>query len=198
MTDLSLLITSIALGIGLAMDAFSVSLANGLHEPFMSRKRLLGIALVYALFQFLMPVLGWTCVHTIETFFEAFRGVIPWIAFILLIYIGGKMIIEGVREKRAPGDDHTEKKLSAHELLLQGIATSIDALSVGFTISDYDLPAAGLSASIIGVETFVICVFGLVIGKRAGTKLSWKASVLGGVILCAIGIEILIKGLLKI
>ena len=195
MIDLILVFNSIALGIGLAMDAFSVSLANGLHEPDMPRRRLCGIAFVYAFFQCMMPLLGWACVHTIESAFSAVQGLIPWIAFILLLYIGINMIVDGIKEKKAPEGASSDKQLTWKELGIQGIATSIDALSVGFTISDYGPGAALLSALIIGAETFVICVFGLFIGKKAGTKLSWKASVLGGSILTLIGVEILVKGL---
>ena len=86
---------SVLLGVGLAMDAFSVSLANGLNEPHMSRRRMLGIAGVFAAFQALMPMTGWVCVHTIVQYFRAFEKLIPWIALALLGFIGGKMLIEG-------------------------------------------------------------------------------------------------------
>ena len=88
--------TSAALGVGLAMDAFSVSLANGLHEPYMRRNRIFAIAGVYAFFQYIMPMIGWICVHTIVEAFSQFRQFIPWIALLLLLYIGGKMILEGL------------------------------------------------------------------------------------------------------
>ena len=174
-------LNSILLGIGLAMDAFSVSMANGLNEPFMSRKRMTAMALVYAGFQFLMPVVGWVCVHTIVSCFNAFQKFIPWIALFLLLYIGGKMLIEGIRDKKEDGEEG--KRLGKGTLLIQGIATSIDALSVGFTISEYN-----------GV-TFLICMGGLQIGKKVGTKLAGKASVLGGIILIAIGVEIFVTGI---
>lgn len=186
------LFNSILLGIGLAMDAFSVSLANGLNENRMKFPRMSLIAGVYAFFQFIMPMLGWICVHTILQLFSVFETFIPWIALILLLYIGGKMILESIK-----GDESDDKvvKLGITTLIVQGVATSIDALSVGFTISDYELLMAFTAALIIAIVTFIICIFGLALGKRFGTKLSGKAGVLGGCILIFIGLEIFIKGL---
>lgn len=173
------------------MDAFSVSLANGLNEPDMKRSRMIAIAGTFCLFQFAMPLAGWICIHTVAARFEAFRKFIPWIALILLLFIGGKMLIEGLR-----GGDTDEKGTAAGflELIVQGIATSIDALSVGFTIAEYSFPAALTESMIIGAVTFIICIFGLLIGRRFGIRLAGKASVLGGCILIAIGLEIFIKG----
>ena len=93
------------LGVGLAMDAFSVSLANGLHEPYMKRNRIFAIAGVYAFFQYIMPMIGWICVHTIVEAFSQFRQFIPWIALLLLLYIGGKMILEGLEERKADEEE---------------------------------------------------------------------------------------------
>ena len=89
-------INSILLGVGLAMDAFSVSLANGLKEPNMKKRRMCFMAGIYAFFQFAMPMIGWLCVHTIVEYFEKFELFVPWIALILLLYIGGKMIWEAL------------------------------------------------------------------------------------------------------
>ena len=186
-------INSIFLGVGLAMDAFSVSLANGLNEPLMKKKKMCGIAGVFAVFQGLMPMLGWICVHTIVKYFESFEGYIPWIALVLLLFIGGKMLIEGIKSK---DEDEEKSKVGLGALLIQGIATSIDALSVGFTIAEYDLPMALLCALIIALVTFVICIFGLFIGKKFGTKLSNKATIFGGIILIIIGMEIFITGII--
>ncbi len=181
---------SIMLGVGLAMDAFSVSLANGLNEPAMKRGRMFCVAGIFSLFQFAMPVIGWICVSTVAHMFKAFTKFIPWIALILLGYIGGKMLFEGVKCKDA---EEEKIEICLRVLLMQGVATSIDALSVGFTISEYNLLEALLSCAIIGVVTFFICFSGLFIGKKAGTKLSGKADVLGGAILIIIGLEIFIK-----
>lgn len=180
---------SILLGVGLAMDAFSVSLANGLNEPCMNSRKMAVIAAVFGIFQGMMPLIGWFCVHTILQYFTFFQDLIPWIALGLLGYIGGKMLLEGIHNK---DEECPCVALTVPALLLQGVATSIDALSVGFTISDYDLRAAVLAAVMIAAVTFVICFAGLYIGKKAGTKLAGKAGILGGVILIFIGLEIFI------
>ena len=184
-------LNSILFGIGLAMDAFSVSLANGLNEPKMKWKRMCAIAGTFALFQIGMPLIGWLCVHTISNLFTAFQKFIPWIALALLLFIGGKMLIEGIKNE----EEEEKAAVGFGALMLQGVATSIDALSVGFTIADYGWIMAFVASVIIAAVTFVICVGGLVIGKKAGTKLSGKANILGGVILIGIGIEIFVKGI---
>ena len=188
------ILNSAALGVGLAMDAFSVSLANGLHEPRMRHGRMALIAGVYALFQYAMPMIGWGCVRTVAEKLVSFQKLVPYIALVLLLYIGGKMLIEGIRERKEEGETESGRVLRFRDLLIQGIATSIDALSVGFTIEKYNLVMANAASMIIGAVTFVICVAGLALGKKAGTHLSWKASVLGGCILIAIGVEIFVTG----
>ena len=184
-------VNSFLLGVGLAMDAFSVSLANGLNEPIMKKSKMCLIAGVFAFFQALMPMIGWFLVHTLCSCFSNFTKVVPWIALILLSIIGIKMIFEG---KSCDDNSENEKSLSLGIgiLLLQGVATSIDALSVGFTISNYNIFEALLSCLLIGVVTFFICYIGLGIGKKAGTKLAGKAGILGGIILISIGLEIFI------
>lgn len=184
---------SVLLGAGLAMDAFSVSLANGLNEPGMKTGRMCGVASVYAVFQAVMPMIGWGCVHTILQYFCAFEKCIPWIALILLLYIGGKMLIEGLKHET---DVEEEFRLGLGALMIQGIATSIDALSVGFTIAEYGFVMALVCSLIVAAVTFIICMAGLEIGKKFGTKLSNKAAVLGGIILILIGIEIFATGIL--
>lgn len=188
----SFFFNSILLGIGLAMDAFSVSLANGLNEPGMKKGKMCAVAGVFAAFQAIMPLTGWVCVHTIVQYFRAFEQFIPWIALILLGYIGGKMLYDGIT-----GGDGEEEDCGVgfKALMLQGVATSIDALSVGFTIADYDFFSALLAALIIAAVTFFICMGGLVIGRTAGTRLAGKAGILGGTILIFIGIEIFVTNL---
>lgn len=194
-----LIITSILLGVGLAMDAFSVSLADGLGERHLNAGRVLTIAGTFAGFQFIMPVAGWLVVRTAAETFTVLQRFIPWIALILLLYIGGKMLLEGIRDNR---DEETDAEsapaeiLSGGALFMQGVATSIDALSVGFTIETYTAAKAIASSAIIGVVTLVICIAGLHIGRQIGTRLSNKASILGGIILIGIGIEIWAKGVL--
>ena len=191
--DFVFIINSILLGIGLAMDAFSVSMTNGFNEPKMKILRMNMIAGVYALFQFIMPMIGWVCIHTIVVYFQSFDKFIPWIALILLAYIGGKMLIEGIKNKDE--EIESDRKLPFITLIIQGIATSIDALSVGFTIADYKLLSAIMTSLIIAIVTFGICMIGLLIGKKIGTKLNNKAAILGGIILIGIGIEIFVKNI---
>ena len=183
---------SILLGVGLAMDTFSVSLANGLNEPHMRAKKMCIIAGTFGFFQAFMPMAGWFCVHTIVEYFKTFEKFIPWIALFLLLYIGGKMVWEGLY-----GEEEAEElvRLEAAGLLMQGIATSIDALSVGFTIADYGFVMAFVCSLIVAATTFCISYSGLIIGKKFGTRFADRATVFGGVILVFIGLEIFITGI---
>lgn len=188
------------LGAGLAMDAFSVSLANGLADSRMSLIKVSVIAAVFALFQFAMPMIGWFIVHTAAEHLSWFDRFVPRIALILLCLIGGKMIKDGLEErKRIPagsedGPAQTKsERLGPGMLMMQGVATSIDALSVGFMTARYGIAEALLSSLVIGIVTFVICTIGCLIGRKAGSLLSWKASVAGGIILICIGIRIFLS-----
>ncbi|MBQ3796449.1 MAG: manganese efflux pump [Butyrivibrio sp.] len=205
-----LIFNSVMLGFGLAMDAFSVSLANGFADHRMSKKRRVQIAFVYAAFQFAMPVIGWFLVHNAANFFIGFQSFIPWISLILLAIIGGKMLVEGIQDRiaerecdkghqcgecdrkecRKYGIDPDAGAISNKVLMMQGIATSIDALSVGFTIEKYATAQVLLSALIIGAVTYAVCYVGLKLGIKFGTKLASYAKIIGGCILIAIGIEI--------
>ena len=194
-------LNSILLGVGLAMDAFSVSIANGLAEHGMSRRRMSAIAGCYAFFQWAMPMIGWFCVHTISGIFCAFQGFIPWIALFLLLYIGGKMLIEGVRKKSSAELKEEEQAeagtwISAATLLLQGVATSIDALSVGFTIASYTWSMALGAAGLIGTVTFLLCLLGLRLGRFLGSRVLRQSCIIGGVILIAVGLEIFLSHIL--
>lgn len=184
---------SILLGIGLAMDAFSVSLANGMNEPCMKKRKLCFVAGTFSFFQFLMPLVGWFCVHAFLQYFEAFQKFIPWIALALLSFIGGKMLYEGIRCK---SEEECCGGVGFAALIVQGVATSIDALSVGFTIAEHTTVQALVACLLIGTVTFGICLGGLVIGKKFGTVLAGKASILGGAILIIIGLEIFLTGIL--
>lgn len=192
MWDFMFFFNSILLGIGLAMDAFSVSLANGLHEPTMRRRKLLAVAGTFSVFQFLMPMLGFICVHTFVECFCAVEPFIPWVALALLLFIGGKMMWEGIRGQ----EECDTPKVGFVGLMVQGVATSIDALSVGFTIADHTWPQALVACLLIGVVTFGICAAGVLIGRKFGTAFSGKASILGGAILMIIGVEIFLTGVL--
>lgn len=190
--NLSFFINSMLLGIGLAMDAFSVSLADGLNEPKMRRRKMASIAAVFGGFQFAMTFGGWICVHTVMQYISAFQAFVPWIALALLGYIGGNMLLEGLSHE-AP--EESASQLTFKTLLIQGVATSIDALSVGFAIAAYSLESALVCAAIIFVETCIISIGGILIGRAFGTRLSGKASILGGLILIGIGLEIFISNI---
>ena len=187
-------VVSIMFGVGLAMDAFSVSLANGMNENKMKFGRMCQIAGIFAFFQALMPLIGWVCVHTILEYFNGFAKFIPYIALALLSYIGGKMIYEGVKKDC----DCEDCSVGFGALIVQGIATSIDALTVGLDIGEYYFVEALVCAIVIAIVTFIICMFGVWAGKKFGNMLSSKATVFGGVILVCIGIYIFIKGILGI
>ena len=196
-----LLITSVLLGAGLAMDAFSVSIANGLADSEMKTGRTLSIAGTFAGFQFMMPMIGWLLVTEAARLFAWFSPLIPWIALVLLLIIGGGLLKDGIEELRASktggtdeDDQPDDAKLGFWALMMQGVATSIDALSVGFTTAAYNTMQALLSSLIIGVVTLFICLAGLRIGRRLGELLAGRASILGGLILIGIGLEIWIKG----
>ena len=212
---------SILLGVGLAMDAFSVSVANSLANPDMNRSERWRIAGAFAFFQFLMPMIGWVCVHTIVRMFNSFQVFIPWIALILLAFIGGNMIREGLHPdesgeiecpkdgyicpktrrlcprdgKECPVSESRPAHLSTHTLILQAVATSIDALSVGFAIAEYNGLMAFAASLIIAAVTLVICLGGIKIGSKAAGKLEGRASILGGLILIGIGLEIWISNI---
>lgn len=186
-------INAVLFGIGLAMDAFSVSLANGLNEPNIKKNRMCAIAGTFCGFQIAMPLIGWICIHTIANIFESFQKFIPWIALLLLLFIGGKMLYEGIRNN----DEEEKSAVGFWALMLQGVATSIDALSVGFTIAEYSFVAALVESLIIGIVTFGICIAGLLIGRKFGTRLANKATILGGIILILIGLEIFLTGILS-
>ena len=184
------LLESVLFGVALAMDAFSVSVANALNAPDMRPLERFRIAGCFALFQILMPLIGWFCVRTVAESFAAFERFIPWIALGLLLWIGGGMLRDGIRGK----ETEESRAISRGALLLQGLATSIDALSVGFTIERYDLPAALTESLIIGAVTLAICLFGLFLGRTIGRRLDRVAPILGGLILIGIGLRIFIAG----
>ena len=193
-TDAMFYLTNFGLGVALAADAFSVSLANGLNEPRMKLGKACGIAGMFGFFQALMPFIGWILLRTIVSIFQPLTALIPWIALILLGFIGGKMVYEGLK---CSGEEcELTGGLGIGLLLVQGIATSIDALSAGLNFCEYQLAdwaTVVLAAAIIAVTTFVICIAGVQIGKKTGTALSGKAGILGGMILILIGLWICIS-----
>lgn len=190
-----LIVISLGLGVGLAMDACAVSMSNGLNEPQMKVGKATLMAATFGFFQALMPMIGWLCVSFVVEQFKQFESWIPYIALVLLVFIGGKMLYDGIKNK--DDDKHQGRKLTLGVLLLQAVATSIDALSTGFSlvnIAGNNLWWALLSVGIIAVVTFAICLGSVYLGKKFGNKLGNKAQILGGVILIAIGLEIFVTG----
>lgn len=191
---MEIFITGLGLGIGLAMDAFAVSMSNGLKENNMKIAKMLLIALTFAIFQGIMPLIGYFVGHAFIKYIEKF---VPWIALILLLFLGIKMIIDGIKSTKEKKEEEKEiKKLTIKVLLVQAIATSIDALSTGVAFSNYQIIEAIICVLIIALVTFIICYLGVIIGKHFGTKLSNYADIFGGVILIIIGLEIFIKGMI--
>ena len=187
----SFILNSILLGVGLAMDAVSVSVANGLEDPGMSRKKSFGIAGTFAFFQWLMPMLGWFFVTFLLSLFRVIAPFLPFVSLALLLYIGGKLALEGIR---GDSEETPDSGIGLKALLLQGIATSIDALSVGFTLASYRAAEALLSSILIALTTFVLCLGARHAGKQAGAVLNRQAKVIGGLILIIIGARIFITG----
>ena len=203
MFDFPFFALSIGLGISLAMDAFSVSLANGLNEPTMSVKKSLGVAGIFGFFQGLMPFIGWFLVTQLTAIFNWLEPFIPWVALGLLGFIGGKMLCEGIKEykcRAGGGGDEcpVPQKLGFAAILVQGVATSIDALSGGTTIDEYTWIQAAVCALIVAVITFGLCFAGVFIGKKSGTALASRSAIFGGSILILIGLWIFIKSFLNI
>ena len=189
---IEIVLKSILLGIALAMDACAISMANGLKENNMKIKKILFISFMFALFQGVMPLIGYSVGSVI---LSKITYLIPWVSLVILSILGVKMIVEGVKFKKESSKDDIER-LTLGIILLQAVATSIDALSVGFTISNYTILQALLCVSLISVVTFFICFAGVKIGEKCGIELGDKAQILGGIILLIIGFEIFINGLL--
>ncbi|MBO7525922.1 MAG: manganese efflux pump [Clostridia bacterium] len=191
MNDVTFYLNALLLGAALAIDAFSVSVVNGIYEPAVKKRRAAFIAGVFAFFQFIMPLFGWLLIKLLVSTFNVLERFIPYAALAILVALGVRSIIEGVKRSET---DAPAVTLSA--LMLQGVATSLDALSVGLTIAEYDFLSAVVSSVIIGAVTFALCFLGVVVGKNIGKAVAKKASVIGGAVLIVIGIEIFIRGII--
>ena len=197
METLIWILTAIGLGAGLAMDACAVSMSNGLAEPKMKLGKIFTSAGFFGVFQIIMPIFGYLAVTVLsatlgENFTRIFGYLVPWIALTLLLILGIKMIVEGIKEGKDSNKENEEsvKKLTIGGLFVQAIATSIDALSVGVIYGNVVPLEAYTTFLIIGIVTFGISVAAVFIGKKFGTIFSNKATIAGGIILCAIGLEI--------
>jgi len=192
-----LLLSGLLLGLGLTMDAAAVSMSNGLEEPKMKPIKMFYIALLYGVFQGVMPLLGYFFGHLLFenfTFIQEYH-LIPIVALIILLILGTKMIIDGIKEIKKPAEEREIKKIGFKLLIIQAIATSIDALSTGLSFADYQIYEAIIVVSLITLVTFIACIISVLIGKKFGDKLGSKAVIIGGIILIAIGIEIFVTGI---
>ena len=189
----------VLMGVALAMDAVAVGMTSGMTQPNMKLKKVLETAGAFGLFQFFMPLVGY-CAG--EVFSRYLIEVAPMLSFIILFFLGSKMILGCIKEMLNPAPRFEQKKEGgALKLLLQALATSIDALAVGITLialeSAGTLALAPLySAIIIGAVTFVLSLIAVLIGKKAGAMIADKAEILGGVILIFIGFKLLLEGVL--
>ncbi len=179
----------VLIAIGLSMDAFAVSLCKGLSMRKLNIKYGLLLAFFFGAFQAIMPFLGWLICKNFEKYITAFDH---WIAFVLLVFIGGKMIVEAIKEK--DGEEEREVRFDIKEMFLLAVATSIDALAVGITFAFLNVSIYS-SAGIIGAITFVISFAGVLIGNKFGVKFKTKAEIVGGVVLVLIGVKILLEHL---
>lgn len=188
---MKLAIEFLLIGVGLAMDAFAVSICKGLCMKKVNKKQALTIALFFGAFQALMPFLGWALGTQFEQYIVSFDH---WIAFILLAFIGGQMIKEALSGDEEEIVCPVDPKLDLKELFMLAIATSIDALAVGITFALLRYPIVE-AITIIGVVTFFICIAGVYVGNFFGTKYKKKAELAGGIILICIGTKILLEHL---
>ncbi|MBE6991255.1 MAG: manganese efflux pump [Ruminococcaceae bacterium] len=176
------------IGVGLSMDACAIAMCKGLSMKKLSLRHGCIIALYFGGFQALMPVIGWLLGKQFESYIVS---VDHWVAFVLLCFIGGKMIYETIHDDNSSCCDF---KLDHKELLVMAVATSIDALAVGITLAFLRVSIAA-AASIIGVVTFVLSLAGVAIGFKFGSKFRKKAGILGGTMLCLMGLKILLEHL---
>ncbi|RGQ39746.1 manganese efflux pump MntP family protein [Thomasclavelia ramosa] len=176
------------IGVGLAMDAFAVSICKGLAMRRMNYKKAIIIAAFFGVFQALMPALGYVLG---TTFANKIAAIDHWIAFILLALIGANMIKEALS---SDDDECQDDSLRLGDLIMLSIATSIDALAVGITFAFFNVSLL-LSVSVIGIITFIICVIGVKVGNVFGEKYKSKAELAGGLILIVMGAKILIDHL---
>ncbi|MDE7463898.1 MAG: manganese efflux pump MntP family protein [Clostridiales bacterium] len=187
------LLNGLLFGLGLAVDAFLIALANGLNYPDIKKRKVILLSALFAAAQIIMPMLGWLCMHTISLYIPYFDEVLSWVAFAVMLWIGIKMIIDGVKKRPL---EQKKTSINVGAVILQCFATSIDSLAVGFTLASYTALSAIVSSVIIAAVTFVLFILGFIVGRRCGMKFADSASVIGGIVFIGIGIEILLTSLL--
>ena len=188
---MALFIELFLIGVGLSMDAFAVSICKGLAMEKVNKKQAFIIGLYFGGFQALMPLIGWFLGIRFQQYITSIDH---WIAFVLLVFIGGKMIVEAIRDKDDEKIDKKDLPLDHKEMFLLAVATSIDALAVGITFAFLDTPIVE-AIVIIGLTTFFLSIIGVVVGNFFGTRYKKKAEIVGGVILVLIGVKILLEHL---
>lgn len=197
---LLLILQIVLIGLSLAMDAFAVSITDGMCYNKLNKGKAVTIPLTFGIFQAGMPLAGYFLMSLFEKYVDAYDH---YIAFFLLLIIGGKMVLDGIKDARSPVEEIKPKNFFYPTVLLQGIATSIDALAVGFTINtmmgDLYFAWVFLLVSIIGVVTFTLSLVGVIIGVKLGKLFKNKtfiAEIIGGFVLIGIGIKVLVEGLI--
>lgn len=188
---MALVIELFLIGIGLSMDAFAVSICKGLVMEKANKKQAFIIGLYFGGFQALMPLIGWFLGIRFQKYITSIDH---WIAFVLLALIGGKMIVEAIRDPDVEEIGKKDPPLDHKEMFLLAVATSIDALAVGITFAFLDTPIVE-AIVIIGLTTFFLSIIGVVVGNFFGTRYKKKAEIVGGIILVAIGVKILVEHL---
>lgn len=197
----------VIIGVALAMDAFAVSVADGISEPRMRMRKQFGIAFAFGGFQFLMPIVGYVCGSAFSFLVEK---IAPYLSFALLAFLGGKMIFDYFAETLSRDRAHSIKQplspsgrggLTAGKLSAQAVATSIDALAVGVALLAQEqtggLPAHfAICALVIGMVTFFISGIAVTLGKKAGGRITDEANLAGGLVLVGIGLKLLLEGIL--
>ena len=182
-------LTLFFIALGLAMDAFAVSVSNGICYKNAGVKEAFVTALTFGVFQALMPLIGYFAGMTVK---DAVEFIDHWIALIMLSFIGGSMIVGAIREMKTPANARCKAYCTAKDLLMQGIATSIDALAVGISFAVIDTNIF-IAVGMIGIVTFICCLGGVPIGKRFGFLIKEKAEIFGGIILILIGLKIFVE-----
>lgn len=181
--------TLIILALGLAMDATAVSISNGICYGGTGKKQMVTYGFLFGFFQMAMPVIGY---FAGKTFSHQISSLDHWVALILLGFLGGKMVVEAIKEIRCPEAAHCERELTMKVMLVQAVATSIDALAVGISFALMQVNIL-VAATAIGVITFLCSFAGSLLGRKFGIMLKSRAEIFGGLILLAIGLKIFIE-----
>ena len=189
--DLMFIITVVLLGVGLSMDAFSTSVVNVVSFPESKGTKAVRCASMYMLFQFVFFMLGWAIIHAVATRFKILYYFMPWLALLFLLRSAWSLIVDGVIS--LDEDKVQDAELDFKEVTIQGIMSSLDALSMGFVTAYFSFKAALVAGIIVGAITFFISIYGFCAGEKLGVRVTGKTAIIGGLILAAIGIKIVVE-----